>query len=67
MDSLVAKFPTCIEQKRGRGLMAGLKCCSQAVVGRVHDVAFENGLLIESSGPNRDVIKVFPSITITNA
>lgn len=66
LDHLVAKFPNCIEQKRGRGLMAGLKCRSQAVVRRVHDVAFENGLLIESSGPNRDVIKVLPPITITD-
>lgn len=66
LDSLIAKFPTCIEQKRGRGLMAGLKCRSQALVGRVHDIAFKNGLLIESSGPNRDVIKVLPPITITD-
>ncbi|MER9402278.1 diaminobutyrate--2-oxoglutarate transaminase [Mesorhizobium sp. M0615] len=66
VDSLVAKFPWCIEQKRGRGLMAGLKCRSQAVVSRVRHVAFENGLLIESSGPNRDVIKVLPPITITD-
>ncbi|MGX9576826.1 diaminobutyrate--2-oxoglutarate transaminase [Mesorhizobium sp. f-mel] len=67
LDRLVAKFPRHIEQKRGRGLMAGLKCRSPAVVGRVHDVAFENGLLIESSGPNRDVIKVLPPLTITDA
>ncbi|RUU25917.1 diaminobutyrate--2-oxoglutarate transaminase [Mesorhizobium sp. M6A.T.Ce.TU.016.01.1.1] len=67
LDRLVAKFPRYIEQKRGRGLMAGLKCRSPAVVGRVHDVAFENGLLIESSGPNRDVIKVLPPITISDA
>lgn len=67
LDRLVAKFPRYIEQKRGRGLMAGLKCRSPAVVGRVHDVAFENGLLIESSGPSRDVIKVLPPITITDA
>lgn len=66
LDHLVTKFPNVIEQKRGRGLMAGLKCRSHAVVGRVHDVAFENGLLIESSGPNRDVIKVLPPITITD-
>ncbi|TIP22953.1 MAG: diaminobutyrate--2-oxoglutarate transaminase [Mesorhizobium sp.] len=67
LDRLVAKFPRYIEQKRGRGLMAGLKCRSPAVVGRVHDVSFENGLLIESSGPNRDVIKVLPPITISDA
>ncbi|WP_027155855.1 diaminobutyrate--2-oxoglutarate transaminase [Mesorhizobium sp. WSM2561] len=66
LDGLVAKYPKCIERKRGRGLMAGLKCRSPALVGRVHDVAFENGLLIESSGPNRDVIKVLPPITITD-
>lgn len=66
LDRLVEKFPNCIEQKRGRGLMAGLKCRSSAIVARVHDVAFENGLLIEASGPNRDVIKVLPPITITD-
>ncbi|KRR29606.1 diaminobutyrate--2-oxoglutarate transaminase [Bradyrhizobium retamae] len=66
LDRLVSKFHKCVEQKRGRGLMAGLKCRSQAVVGRVHDLAFEKGLLIESSGPNRDVIKILPPITITD-
>ncbi|WP_050426502.1 diaminobutyrate--2-oxoglutarate transaminase [Bradyrhizobium tropiciagri] len=66
LDRLVAKFPSCIEEKRGRGLMAGLKCRSQNIVGRVHDLAFQNGLLIESSGPSRDVIKVLPPITITD-
>ncbi|MCK1412385.1 diaminobutyrate--2-oxoglutarate transaminase [Bradyrhizobium sp. CW4] len=66
LDDIVEKFPNYIEGKRGRGLMAGLKCRSQAIVNRVHDVAFANGLLIESSGPNRDVIKVLPPITITD-
>lgn len=66
LDRLVEKFPELIEKKRGRGLMAGLKCRSHDVVGRVHDLAFENGLLIESSGPNRDVIKILPPITITD-
>lgn len=66
LDDLVAKFPNCIEEKRGRGLMAGLKCRSHAIVNRAHDVAFANGLLIESSGPNRDVIKVLPPITISD-
>lgn len=66
LDHLLEKFPDVIEQKRGRGLMAGLKCRSQEVVGRVHDLAFQKGLLIESSGPNRDVIKVLPPITITD-
>ncbi|MCK1603654.1 diaminobutyrate--2-oxoglutarate transaminase [Bradyrhizobium sp. 166] len=66
LDEVVAKFPNCIEEKRGRGLMAGLKCSSPAIVRRVHDVAFANGLLIESSGPNRDVIKILPPITISD-
>ncbi|MGY4399222.1 diaminobutyrate--2-oxoglutarate transaminase [Bradyrhizobium sp. USDA 3315] len=66
LDRLVTKFPKCIEEKRGRGLMAGLKCRSQSLVDRVHDLAFENGLLIEASGPNRDVIKILPPITISD-
>lgn len=66
LDQLIGNFPNCIEQKRGRGLMAGLKCRSEILVSRVHDIAFKNGLLIESSGPNRDVIKVLPPITITD-
>ncbi|WP_050400040.1 diaminobutyrate--2-oxoglutarate transaminase [Bradyrhizobium embrapense] len=66
LDRLAANVPQCIEEKRGRGLMAGLKCRSQVDIGRLHDIAFENGLLIESSGPNRDVIKILPPITITD-
>lgn len=65
-DRLVKKYPNVIKKKRGRGLMAGLKCCSQEVVRHVHDVVFQNGLLIEASGLDRDVIKVLPPITISD-
>ncbi|WP_024520896.1 diaminobutyrate--2-oxoglutarate transaminase [Bradyrhizobium sp. Tv2a-2] len=66
LDRLVLKFPESIEQKRGRGLMAALKCRSRAIVDRLHNFAFQNGLLIESSGANLDVIKVLPPINITD-
>jgi diaminobutyrate-2-oxoglutarate transaminase len=66
LDRLIDLYPAVVEEKRGRGLMAGLKCRSEELVQRVHETAFRSGLLIESSGPNHDVIKILPPITISD-
>jgi diaminobutyrate-2-oxoglutarate transaminase len=65
LDELCKALPNSIEGKRGKGLMAGLKlrpgCNARTVISN----AFARGLLIESSGPERQVLKVFPALTTT--
>ncbi|MGC3021798.1 diaminobutyrate--2-oxoglutarate transaminase [Brevibacterium sp. FAM 24630] len=49
---------------RGRGLLAGLHFEDAEVAEKVAAYAFENGLLLETSGSQDEVIKIMPPLTI---
>lgn len=49
---------------KGRGMMQGLCCPSGEVADAVIANAYERGLIIESCGPNDEVVKVFAPLTI---
>ena len=49
---------------RGRGLLAGLCFEDTEVAEKVAAYAFDNGLLLETSGPDDEVIKIMPALTI---
>ena len=49
---------------RGRGLLAGVVFPDKEAAGRVAEKAFELGLLVETSGPDSEVVKVMPALTI---
>lgn len=49
---------------RGRGMLAGLVFADPEAAGRVTEKAFELGLLVETSGPESEVVKVMPALTI---
>lgn len=50
---------------RGRGMMRGLTFSDPDLAGRVTAEAFERGLLIETSGPQNEVVKFLPPLTTT--
>ncbi|MEU2304623.1 diaminobutyrate--2-oxoglutarate transaminase, partial [Streptomyces misionensis] len=50
---------------RGRGLVWGLEFRDKSRAGLIAQRAFELGLLIETSGPESDVVKLLPALTIT--
>ncbi len=50
---------------RGRGLAFGLVFPDGDVAGKVCATAFERGLLIETSGPEGEVVKLMPALTVT--
>jgi hypothetical protein len=54
-----------IKEYRGRGLVWGLEFHDKDRAGRVAKRAFELGLLIETSGPQSEVVKLLPALTIT--
>jgi diaminobutyrate-2-oxoglutarate transaminase len=54
-----------IKEYRGRGLVWGIEFKDKARAGRVAHRAFELGLLIETSGPESEVVKLLPALTIT--
>lgn len=51
---------------KGRGLARGLEFPNGELAGKVCQIAFERGLLMETSGPNGEVMKVLPALTISD-
>jgi diaminobutyrate-2-oxoglutarate transaminase len=57
--------PDGVADFRGRGLVWGLEFHDKDRANAVAKRAFEHGLLIETSGPQSEVTKLLPSLTIT--
>jgi diaminobutyrate-2-oxoglutarate transaminase len=51
---------------RGRGLVQGLVFDQPERAGKVCQLAFDEGLLAETSGPSDQVVKLLPALTITD-
>ncbi|ADU00804.1 MULTISPECIES: diaminobutyrate--2-oxoglutarate transaminase [Mycolicibacterium] len=48
---------------RGRGMAQGLKCEEKDLAAAICATAFERGVLMETSGPSDEVIKLLPPLT----
>jgi diaminobutyrate-2-oxoglutarate transaminase len=64
LDKLVKNYPDGQMVRRGRGLMQGLAFKDPAVADRITELAFQNGLIIETSGGSDEVIKLLVPLTI---
>lgn len=51
---------------RGRGLIQGLEFAAKNAASEVSQAAFERGLLVETAGPQDEVLKILPPLTITD-
>ncbi|MEC5192998.1 MULTISPECIES: diaminobutyrate--2-oxoglutarate transaminase [unclassified Arthrobacter] len=49
---------------RGRGLLAGIYYPDHEVAGKIAAESFARGLLVETSGPESEVLKTMPALTI---
>lgn len=54
-----------VSRHRGRGLAWGLEFADPDRAGTVCRYAFERGLLVETSGPRSEVVKLLPPLTIS--
>lgn len=54
-------------QQKGRGMMIGIECHSGDVADLIAKTCFENGMVIETAGPDNEVVKFFCPLTITKA
>ena len=64
LDKLVASYPDAKLTRRGRGMMQGIACEDSAVADRITTIAFQNGLIIETSGGEDEVVKLLMPLTI---
>ena len=64
----IAKASTSVElTPKGRGLARGLQFSQPELAAKTCAAAFERGLLMETSGPSDEVMKILPALTITDA
>ncbi|MBY6368251.1 diaminobutyrate--2-oxoglutarate transaminase [Rhodococcoides corynebacterioides] len=52
---------------RGRGMVHGLVFADGDLAGKVTSLAYDKGLLAETSGPSDEVVKLLPPLTISEA
>ncbi|HJB11557.1 MAG TPA: diaminobutyrate--2-oxoglutarate transaminase [Candidatus Brachybacterium merdavium] len=64
-NQIVARYPEQELIAKGRGLARGLQLPSGELADAVSTAAFEKGLLVETSGPEDEVVKLLPALTIS--
>ncbi|OBS10251.1 diaminobutyrate--2-oxoglutarate transaminase [Acidihalobacter prosperus] len=64
LDALAAAYPDSFSGVRGRGMMQGLVCTEAALAKQLSQAAFKHGLIHETAGPDDEVAKFMPPLTI---
>ena len=64
VDYVIHEYPQLNAEKRGRGLMQGVACKETEISEGICGEAFRRGLLMETSGPEGEVFKFLPPLTI---
>ena len=67
MTQIIARFPDLELEHRGRGMIQGLRSSMPEVAGAIVKEAFERKLLVETSGPESEVVKILAPLTIEPA
>ncbi|MEX2290395.1 MAG: diaminobutyrate--2-oxoglutarate transaminase [Mycobacteriales bacterium] len=65
LATIASRHESDIVDVRGRGLLWGMEFADRAVAPAVCADAFDSGLLVETSGPDGEVVKVMPPLTTT--
>ena len=64
LANLVQDHPEIQGRLRGRGFMQGIACGIDGLADKICSVAFNRGLILETSGGKSEVIKLMPPLTI---
>ena len=64
LNQMVMKYPDLKGEVRGRGLMQGIACQPEDIAGKICSNAFNNGLIMETSGVDNEVFKIMPPLNI---
>ncbi|MBL1376289.1 diaminobutyrate--2-oxoglutarate transaminase [Zobellella iuensis] len=67
LQAMVDKHPRLFDKVKGRGMMQGIACASGDIAGVITAKAFERGLVIETAGPDDEVVKCLCPLVITEA
>lgn len=64
LEAIASRHPALGLSTRGLGLIQGLVSTDPAIAGRISELAYERGLLVETAGPRDEVLKLLPPLTI---
>jgi len=67
LHSMLERFTPDLSMLRGRGMMRGLVCADPRQAAAITSAVFDEGLIIERSGGNDEVIKFLMPLTIEQA
>ncbi|SDK86724.1 diaminobutyrate--2-oxoglutarate transaminase [Streptomyces indicus] len=65
LRAIRAEHPEATREYRGRGLVWGLEMTTPDHASKIARRAFDLGLLVETSGPESEVVKLLPALTIS--
>ncbi|WP_077624062.1 diaminobutyrate--2-oxoglutarate transaminase [Sediminibacillus massiliensis] len=65
LEKMVKDFPELEGKVKGRGLMAGISSAKEGLSSKIAGEAFNRGLIMETSGFNDEVFKLFPPINVS--
>ncbi len=63
LDSIADRYEGALA--KGRGLARGLSFPDPQAAGKIAKAVFDRGLLVETSGPDNEVLKIMPPLTVT--
>ncbi len=64
LEQIADAFPEAKPQPRGRGLLQGIAFAQEDLAGKVARESFRQGLIIETCGPQGEVLKFLPPLVI---
>jgi diaminobutyrate-2-oxoglutarate transaminase len=64
LGEMATRYPEAQASLRGRGMIQGLYCAPPGLAQATANAAFERGLIVETSGPESEVVKLLPPLTI---
>lgn len=64
LDEIVKNYPELDGTLKGRGLIQGIACGKEGLAEEICSIAFDKGLIMETSGAESEVFKVMPALTI---
>ncbi|QTX04135.1 diaminobutyrate--2-oxoglutarate transaminase [Agromyces archimandritae] len=67
LAAIAEAHPVIAVRAKGRGLARGIEMSGGEIADAVCAEAFEHGMLVETSGPRGEVVKLLPALTISDA
>ncbi|MDV5170344.1 diaminobutyrate--2-oxoglutarate transaminase [Photobacterium rosenbergii] len=65
INRCIKRFPEMFLRGKGRGMMSGIECKGGDIAAEITKACFDNGMVIETAGPDDEVVKFFCPLTIT--